>query len=263
MEYGAELTNVAVDKLPVNITKQPETKVSDVKHPADWQWDAEDAEKELEETVPVAVKANYTGKDKENYEIQQITITVTRSACEHPATKTEGKIASTCTQNGYTGDIYCEQCGRKLKDGIETAKQPHELKKTEKKDATAVAAGNIEYYHCEVCGRYFSDSEGRNEITKDSTVIPATGEKPTEPTTEPSTKPAVKPAKKGTKLVDSKGTTYSVTVKTTKLTGNSVGTNAFKEIYYKAVIKVPKSKLKYYTKLLKKRGVSSKAKIKK
>ena len=55
----------------------------------------------------------------------------------------------------------------------------------------------------------------------------------------------------------------SVTVKTTKLTGNSVGTNAFKGIYSKAVIKVPKSKLKYYTKLLKKRGISSKAKKKK
>ena len=55
----------------------------------------------------------------------------------------------------------------------------------------------------------------------------------------------------------------NITIKTTKLTSNKVGSKAFKNISSKATIKVPKSKLKAYKKLLKAKGVSSKAKIKK
>lgn len=55
----------------------------------------------------------------------------------------------------------------------------------------------------------------------------------------------------------------TITVKTTKLTSKNVGKAAFKGIGKKAVIKVPKSKLKSYRKLLKKKGVPSKAVIRK
>ena len=54
-----------------------------------------------------------------------------------------------------------------------------------------------------------------------------------------------------------------ITIKTTKLTSKNVGNKAFKGISAKATIKVPKSKLASYKKLLKVKGVSSKAKIKK
>lgn len=52
-----------------------------------------------------------------------------------------------------------------------------------------------------------------------------------------------------------------ITVKTKKLTTKKVGKSAFKGISAKAVIKVPKSKLKAYKKLLKARGIGSKAKV--
>ncbi len=55
----------------------------------------------------------------------------------------------------------------------------------------------------------------------------------------------------------------TITVKTTKLTSKNVGKAAFKGIAKKAVIKVPKSKLKSYRKFLKKKGVPSKAVIRK
>ncbi|MGN0368690.1 MAG: leucine-rich repeat protein, partial [Wujia sp.] len=55
----------------------------------------------------------------------------------------------------------------------------------------------------------------------------------------------------------------SITIKTTKLNSKNVGSNAFKGIYAKAAIKVPKSKLTSYTEVLKAKGVSSKAEIKK
>ena len=41
------------------------------------------------------------------------------------------------------------------------------------KDATCTEAGNIAYYRCTVCGELFSDENGQNAITAESTVIPA------------------------------------------------------------------------------------------
>lgn len=42
----------------------------------------------------------------------------------------------------------------------------HQLTKTERKAATCIEDGNIEYWTCERCGKHFSDAEGKNEITE-------------------------------------------------------------------------------------------------
>ena len=173
-------------------------KVSQVELPADWQWVEEDASKDLPETESVEAKADYAGQDKDLYITRQVTITITRSACEHPDTKVKGEEASTCTTAGYTGDTYCEQCVRKIKEGKEIALLPHILEKIEKKNATTVKEGNIEYYHCSVCDGCFSDSEGTSPITKESTVIPVIKVTPTVtpsviPTAAPSAKPTTEP----------------------------------------------------------------------
>ena len=55
----------------------------------------------------------------------------------------------------------------------------------------------------------------------------------------------------------------NITIKTSYLTNKSVGAGAFKGVHAKAVIKVPKKKLKAYKKLLKAKGVGKKAVIKK
>lgn len=47
------------------------------------------------------------------------------------------------------------------------------LKHTDAKDATLAEAGNTEYWFCPACGKYFSDANAANEITRESTVIPA------------------------------------------------------------------------------------------
>ncbi|MGN0395602.1 MAG: leucine-rich repeat protein [Coprococcus sp.] len=54
----------------------------------------------------------------------------------------------------------------------------------------------------------------------------------------------------------------SVTIKTTKLTNSKVGNSAFKGIYSKATIKVPKTKVKSYKNILKKRGIGKSVKVK-
>lgn len=55
----------------------------------------------------------------------------------------------------------------------------------------------------------------------------------------------------------------TITIKTKKLTSKKVGSKAFKGISSKAVIKVPAKKVSTYKKMLRSKGVGSKAKIKK
>ncbi|MGN0543357.1 MAG: hypothetical protein ACI4JG_07895 [Acutalibacteraceae bacterium] len=57
----------------------------------------------------------------------------------------------------------------------------HELTLVPAKQPTATEGGNIQYYICGVCGKFFEDENGEKEITdKDSVIIPALDE-PTEP----------------------------------------------------------------------------------
>lgn len=71
-------------------------------------------------------------------------------------------------------------------NGIAVGDEPvlthvHKFIKVDAKEATATEAGNIEYWYCEDCGKYFKDAEGKNEIKKADTVIPAKGEDPKDP----------------------------------------------------------------------------------
>lgn len=47
----------------------------------------------------------------------------------------------------------------------------HILEKVPAKEATESEEGNIEYWHCKVCNKYFSDDKGANEIPFEETVI--------------------------------------------------------------------------------------------
>lgn len=40
------------------------------------------------------------------------------------------------------------------------------------KEATSAVEGNIEYWYCEDCGKYFSDKDGKAEIKLEDTIIP-------------------------------------------------------------------------------------------
>ena len=47
---------------------------------------------------------------------------------------------------------------------------------------TATEPGNIEYWYCGQCGLYFADEALTKEITKESTVLAATGQPDDKPT---------------------------------------------------------------------------------
>ncbi len=95
------------------------------------------------------------------------------------------RVEPTCTATGSIEYWQCSVCSKKFSNAdctvevtdseITLEKVSHKLTKTEAKAPTCTKAGNIEYWTCSVCKKLFSDSEGKNEITAASVVIPATG----------------------------------------------------------------------------------------
>lgn len=47
------------------------------------------------------------------------------SGCAHESTRTVGSVSATCTTDGYSGDVYCTECGAKLKEGQTLAALGH------------------------------------------------------------------------------------------------------------------------------------------
>lgn len=84
---------------------------------------------------------------------------------KQPTCNAKGEIVRTCKR-----DASHEE----RKELVENPKA-HKLTVTLAKDATCTEAGNIEYYTCKECGKYFSDPGTETEIAKDSWIIPAQG----------------------------------------------------------------------------------------
>ncbi len=63
----------------------------------------------------------------------------------------------------------CSLCG--VSYGAKNPNNHVNLTHVDAKAATAESAGNIEYWHCEKCGKYFSDAKAAHEITLEQTVI--------------------------------------------------------------------------------------------
>lgn len=74
---------------------------------------------------------------------------------------------ATCSEEG-SKSYHCIRCDAKGKSFVIPKIN---LKHVDAKAATAESAGNIEYWHCEKCGKYFSDAKAAHEITLEQTVI--------------------------------------------------------------------------------------------
>ena len=75
----------------------------------------------------------------------------------------------------------CEVCGAKY--GELDPKNHTDLKHFPAKAATKTTEGNIEYWYCEGCGKYFSDRDGTKEIKKADTVTAKLKDDPKSPQT--------------------------------------------------------------------------------
>lgn len=63
----------------------------------------------------------------------------------------------------------CEVC--KAEYGATDPSRHGNLVHVDAKSSTTTSEGNIEYWHCSECGKYFADSTAEKEITKEKTVI--------------------------------------------------------------------------------------------
>ena len=81
----------------------------------------------------------------------------------YPVTCAHTGGTATCTEKAK-----CKICGASYGELDSTN---HNLEKVPAKDATVTETGNIEYWHCKDCGKYFSDENGKNSIELKDTVI--------------------------------------------------------------------------------------------
>ena len=94
-------------------------------------------------------------------------------------------VAQTCTTAGNSAYWECKTCKKYFEDAEgkkEIAKDSwiipadgHDMDAHAAVAQTCTTAGNSAYWECKTCKKYFEDAEGKNEITKDSWIIPADG----------------------------------------------------------------------------------------
>ncbi len=112
-------------------------------------------------------------------------VTVHAETADGFAIKAEKTVA---IQNEHTGGkatckdkAKCEVCGAEY--GELDPKNHTDLKHFPAKAATKTAEGNIEYWYCEGCGKYFSDRDGTQEIKEADTVTAKLKDDPKSPQT--------------------------------------------------------------------------------
>ena len=91
--------------------------------------------------------------------------TVTALISKAPSCSEKGETAYTAT--------FAEDWATEQTKTVETDALGHELAYTQAKASEIGVDGNIGYWHCLLCDKYFSDENAENEITLAQTVIPA------------------------------------------------------------------------------------------
>ena len=104
-------------------------KISDITRPfsSDWKWRTDvNLDQKLQVGKPITATAVYNGNDKENYEKESITYTITRSQCTHEHTAGRYYSSPSCTSSGYSGDTYCTDCNETLSYGYTISAYGHD-----------------------------------------------------------------------------------------------------------------------------------------
>ena len=135
----------------------------------------QDVEVKENETATFTVEA--TGSEPLSYQWQE-------SKNGSDWTDIEGATAAEYTKGQTTMDMNGTQYRCVVKNNVNevtsnaaTLTVKHNLVKVEAKAPTCTEPGNIEYWYCKGCDKYFSDAEGKSEINLAQTVINATGHK--------------------------------------------------------------------------------------
>ena len=123
----------------------------------EWNWSEDGA----------SCKVTFTCQNNsEHKESPNVTVT---SAVKTPATCTESGVTTYTATVDFNGSTYTD-----TKEASVPA-TGHSLMKTDAKAPTCTEDGNIAYWYCETCDKYFSDETAAEEIGLADTVLEATG----------------------------------------------------------------------------------------
>ena len=85
----------------------------------------------------------------------KVKLTLTSSECDHKHTEIRNQREATCKEEGYTGDIYCKDCGEKLAAGTTIEKKPHKV---------GTPATCVSKAVCSVCSEIFGEVDATNHV---------------------------------------------------------------------------------------------------
>ena len=211
--------------------------------------------------------------------------TYTCSVCEStkieeiPSTGHGTKITkfvkeATYTQEGYTGDIYCQDCGALLEEGRVLAKLEQPKQKAMPGEMINDKASNGVYkVLADGCSVEFVRQIVQSKAVKipdtisiDGTVYTVTGISANAFKNNQLLRTAVVGSnvrKIGKQAFYNCKNLRTITIRTSMLTKKNVGAKAFKGTYKKIKVKVPAKQFKTYKKFFKSKGMSAKAIYKK
>ena len=99
------------------------------------------------------------------------TIPIDQATCDHASTTVENKVAATCGKAGYTGDIYCTICNKKLTTGTSIAATGnHAYGELNVIEAPSAIKGGKGEHTCKVCGDKKTVELPRTSTDEDLTV---------------------------------------------------------------------------------------------
>lgn len=99
----------------------------------------------------------------------------TAKPCDHKNTEIRNAKDATCTKDGYTGDTYCKDCGKKIGTGTAIPAKGHSWNEGKITTAPTCENAGVKTYTCTVCNA--TKTEGIN----------ATGHTPVEVAEQPAT----------------------------------------------------------------------------
>lgn len=90
------------------------------------------------------------------------------TTCSHTNTSIKNKVNATCTEEGYTGDTYCNSCNKVIKNGSQIKATGHSTEIRNKKSATTTSEGYTGDTYCKTCNAKIKSGETIPKIKEDT-----------------------------------------------------------------------------------------------
>ena len=94
------------------------------------------------------------------------------AACQHENTEIRNAVAATCKDEGYTGDIWCLDCGSQIGSGTTIPTTDHTEEVIPGTPATFDAAGTTDGVKCSVCDRILVAQETAPMLDYNEGIVP-------------------------------------------------------------------------------------------